>query len=105
MEFPFPGKRERRRIWTAIWPEEIPRSADLDLDFMAQQFEVAGGNIRNIALAAAFYAADDGHSVDMRHLIRATLREYRKMGKIVVDREFGHYAGLIGVRDKKGGIP
>ena len=70
-----------------IWPKEIPRSDALDLEYMAKQFDMAGGNIRNIALAAAFYAADDGHCVDMDHLMRATLREYRKMGKIVMDRE------------------
>jgi ATP-dependent 26S proteasome regulatory subunit len=105
IEFPLPGKKERVRIWESIWPKEIPRSNDLDLAFMAKQFDVAGGNIRNIALAAAFYAADDGHSVDMNHLMRATLREYQKMGKIVVDREFGQYAGLKGGERKKGGIP
>jgi SpoVK/Ycf46/Vps4 family AAA+-type ATPase len=92
IEFPFPNEKNRRRIWEKIWPAETPRSSMLDLDFMARRFEMAGGNIRNMALAAAFFAAEDGALVDMRHLIRAAQREYQKMGKVVVNGEFGEYA-------------
>ncbi|HDD24021.1 MAG TPA: ATP-binding protein [Chloroflexi bacterium] len=92
IEFPFPTENDRRRIWERIWPDDMPRSPDLDLDFMASRFEVAGGNIRNIALAAAFLAADDGGAVNMVHLTRATQREYQKMGKVVMEMEFGKYA-------------
>jgi SpoVK/Ycf46/Vps4 family AAA+-type ATPase len=94
VEFPFPGERERHRIWSRIWPENAPRDQNLDLKFMAHQFELAGGNIRNIALAAAFQAAADGGAVSMPHLVHATRREYQKMGKIIVDGEFGEYARL-----------
>jgi SpoVK/Ycf46/Vps4 family AAA+-type ATPase len=58
VDFPYPGDRERQIIWEHIWPDDIPRSPQLDLGFMARRFELAGGNIRNIALAAAFLAAD-----------------------------------------------
>ncbi len=83
LEFPFPSKKERQRIWEQILPDATPKSPDLDLDFMASRFEIAGGNIRNIALAAAFLAADDSGAIAMNHLICATRREYQKMGKIV----------------------
>jgi SpoVK/Ycf46/Vps4 family AAA+-type ATPase len=101
VEFPFPDEKDRRRIWEKIWPEDTPCSPDLDLDFMARRVEVAGGNIRNIALAAAFLAADDGATgdssvgVDMCHLVRATRREYQKMGKVVMEDEFGVYADHV----------
>ena len=88
VEFPFPNEANRRRIWEGIWPEDTPRAPDLDLDFMARRFEMTGGNIHNIAVAAAFLAADDGQRVSMSHLMRATQREYQKMGKILLDREF-----------------
>jgi ATP-dependent 26S proteasome regulatory subunit len=94
VDFPFPSDHDRQRIWEHIWPAETPRQPDLDLAFMAQRFEIAGGNIRNIALAAAFFAANDGQSVKMAHLIRALKREYQKMGKVVMDGEFGEYAVL-----------
>jgi SpoVK/Ycf46/Vps4 family AAA+-type ATPase len=95
IEFPFPDEKDRRRIWEQIWPERIPISPDLNLTFMARKFEITGGAIRNIALAAAFLAAADGRVVTMSHLIRATRREYQKMGKVISGGEFGEYAGLV----------
>ncbi len=98
IEFPFPNEKHRRRIWAQIWPEATPRSPELDMDFMVQCFELAGGNIRNIALAAVFYAAEEGGAISMAHLIRATQREYQKMGKVMLAEEFGEYSGLVGRR-------
>jgi MoxR-like ATPase len=94
VEFPFPAEADRRRIWDGLWPADLPRSAELDLDFMARRFEIPGGNIKNIALAASFLAAADGGAVTMAHLIRATQREYQKMGKVVLAGEFGEYSRL-----------
>jgi len=94
IEFPFPAEADRRRIWEGLWPADLPRNAELDLDFMARRFEIPGGNIRNIALAASFLAAADGGVVGMAHLIRATQREYQKMGKVVLAGEFGEYGRL-----------
>ena len=87
VEFPFPKADERRRIWERIWPETAPRSPDLDLEFLAQRIEVAGGSIRNIALASAFLAAADNGAIQMKHLLQATQREYRKMGKVLTEDE------------------
>ncbi len=88
IDFPLPGADDRLRIWTAVWPSETPVDPDVDLAFMARKFEVAGGNIRNIALTAAFLAADDGGLVRMRHVVGATQREFQKMGKLVSDGDF-----------------
>jgi AAA+ superfamily predicted ATPase len=88
VEFPFPNEEDRHRIWERIWPQDTPRSSELDLGFMARRFELTGGNIRNIALAAAFLAADNSNIVDMTHLLHATKREYQKMGKVVSESEF-----------------
>lgn len=94
VDFPFPGERERLRIWQGVWPERAPRGPDLSLEFVARRVEVAGGNIRNIALAAAFLAADDGGVVTMAHLVRATRREYQKMGKVLSEAELGELGRL-----------
>jgi AAA+ superfamily predicted ATPase len=93
--FPFPDEKDRLRIWQSSWPVETPRGRDLDLDFMAAQFQLAGGNIKNIGLAAAFLAVADGHLVKMEHLIRATKRELQKMGKVCVEADFGPYYPLV----------
>ncbi|HET6420525.1 MAG TPA: AAA family ATPase [Geobacteraceae bacterium] len=102
VDLPFPRERERRAIWEGIWPESTPRSEGLDLDFVARRFEITGGNIRNIALAAAFMAADNGGIIDMKHLVNATRREYQKMGKIVSEGEFGEHKPQDGCFAAKG---
>jgi len=89
VEFPLPDAADRRRIWEKIWPAATPRDPDLDLELLARRVEVAGGSIRNIALAGAFLAAADGGVVTMRHLLRATHREYQKMGKLLTARDLG----------------
>jgi len=94
--FAFPKETERLQIWQKIFPASTPCSADLDLEFMARRFEIAGGNIRNIALASAFLAAaKDEKEIRMSHLIRATRREYQKMGKLLMTDDLGKYAALV----------
>jgi SpoVK/Ycf46/Vps4 family AAA+-type ATPase len=87
VHFPFPDETSRRRVWAGIWPAETPLAADVDLAFLARQFKLSGGNIKNIALAAAFLAAEDGGRVTMAHLLQATRREYQKLGKVLSDTE------------------
>ena len=95
VEFPFPEEEYRRRIWEITFPPEAPRAADIDYDFLARQFKISGGHIRNVIVSAAFLAAEDGRVIGMEHLIRATRREYQKMGKLLVESEFGPYFELI----------
>jgi SpoVK/Ycf46/Vps4 family AAA+-type ATPase len=85
VEFPFPAAPDRRAIWERMWPDAVPRSPDLDLDLLASHLELAGGNIRNIALAAAFLAAAEREAVSMAHMARATRREYQKLGRVLVE--------------------
>ncbi|MDM0047923.1 ATP-binding protein [Variovorax sp. J22R115] len=94
VEFPFPDDEDRHRIWKGIWPEDTPRDSELDLELLAQRFEMTGGNIKNVAVAAAFLAADEDQVVRMDHVIQATQREYQKTGKLLGDfDEFGRGDG------------
>ncbi len=88
VEFPFPEEEYRLQIWQRIFPQEIPLSQEVDLSLLARKFKLAGGNIRNIALAAAFLAAQQEQSVRMSHLLKATKREFQKMGRLVSEEEF-----------------
>jgi hypothetical protein len=85
VDFPLPEDQDRLRIWQAVWPREVPLAADVDLPALARQFRLTGGSIRNIALSAAFLAAEQDQPVSMRHLTRATRRELQKMGRLVSD--------------------
>jgi SpoVK/Ycf46/Vps4 family AAA+-type ATPase len=87
VEFPFPDEEDRRRIWQGIWPQDTPLDATIDLELLASRYEIAGGNIKNIAVAAAFLAADEGEVVGMSHVIQATLREYQKTGKLLLEED------------------
>jgi len=82
VHFPFPDEAERRRIWVEIWPQAVPLSSDVDAGRLARDLKMSGGNIKNTALAAAYYAAADGGVVTHDHLMRAARREFQKMGKV-----------------------
>lgn len=88
IEFPFPEAADRCRIWQVNVPAQAPLAADVDFSYLAQHFRLAGGNIRNIILAAAFLAAESGTAVTMAHLLHATRREYQKMGRLIDERLF-----------------
>ena len=88
LDFPLPALEERRHLWQQVWPGELPLEAEIDWDMLAQRFELAGGSIRNIALAAAFLAANDTGKVSFLHIKQAIRREYQKMGKLLMDNMF-----------------
>lgn len=87
VQFPFPEMVERVAIWRRIFPEETPVDR-LDVDALAK-LNVAGGNIRNIALGAAFLAAEEGTPVGMRHLLRMARAECAKLERPLTDAEVG----------------
>ncbi|MGA4544033.1 ATP-binding protein [Uniformispora flossi] len=95
VDFPVPDEHDRRRLWDRCLGGSLPRAADLDLDFCAKSFELAGGNIRAIAVTAAYFAADAGTPVTMPHLIHAIQREYQKLGRLTLPHEFGPYMDLL----------
>lgn len=92
--FPFPDEKLREKIWRSIFPDKTPIADDIDFSFLAN-FKITGGNIKNIALSAAFLAAGDSHIITMEHIIRAVKREFQKMGKLCTPGEFGQYYGLV----------
>jgi AAA+ superfamily predicted ATPase len=82
IEFPFPDEQYRRHIWEVMFPVEAPVGEEVDLGLLAREIRLAGGNIKNIALAAAFYAAANGEVIRMPHLLQAARREHQKLGRI-----------------------
>ncbi len=81
VEFPFPDVDLRERIWRVSFPSQAPLAEDLDLSRMAREVRLTGGNIKNIALAGAYFAAQEGESIRTDHLLRATHREFQKLGR------------------------
>jgi ATP-dependent 26S proteasome regulatory subunit len=88
--FPFPDATQRAEIWRRSFPAAVPTEG---LDFgLLSKLNVPGGNIRNIALHAAFLAADEGAPVRMSHLLRASRQEYAKIEKPLTGTETGGWA-------------
>jgi ATPase family protein associated with various cellular activities (AAA)/winged helix domain-containing protein len=85
VEFPFPEIEQRAEIWRRVFPDSTPRE-DLRIDRLAR-LSAAGGHIRNIAMSAAFLAADAGQPVRMSHLLSAARSEFAKMEKPLTDVE------------------
>jgi len=87
IQFPFPDAAHRAQIWRNIFPVETPVEA-IDFTRLAR-LSIPGGNIRNIALHAAFHAAEAGDVVTMAHLARAARGEYTKLEKPLTEAEIG----------------
>ena len=85
IEFPFPDAAARAEIWRRAFPATTPVEG-LDSTKLAR-LNVAGGSIRNIAMNAAFLAADGGRSVRMSEVLQAARTELAKMDKAPTDAE------------------
>ena len=81
VHFPFPDEAARLQLWTRAWPRPVPINESVDWSLLARELKLAGGNIKNIALGAAFKAAGNGGIVDIAHMSEAVRREYQKMGR------------------------
>jgi hypothetical protein len=85
VQFPFPDVAQRAEIWRRVFPAQTPMQK-LSHHKLAK-LSVAGGNIRNIALNAAFLAADAEESVGMGHILQAAQAEYMKLERPLTDQE------------------
>ncbi|MGZ4179354.1 MAG: ATP-binding protein [Solirubrobacteraceae bacterium] len=97
VDFPFPEADDRKKIWRLVLPQDAPVADDIDLDFLATQFKLSGGAIRNCSLAAAFRAADENGEISMGHLVRAVAQEYGKQGRLTLEADFERFHELIRV--------
>ena len=90
VQFPFPDANQRMEIWRRAFPPTTP-TQNLDFPKLAK-LNVAGGNIRNMALNAAFIAADANEPVQMKHILQAAKVEYIKMERPMTDSEIKAFA-------------
>ncbi len=94
VEFPQPTKELRLEIWQSVFASEVPLK-EIDFDFLAQQYELSGGAIKNIALNATFLAAAQDRAVTMRDILMSLRNENSKLGKTMLLHDFDKYAVLM----------
>jgi SpoVK/Ycf46/Vps4 family AAA+-type ATPase len=85
VNFPFPDAAQREAIWSRVLPEQLPTSG-LDARKLAR-LTLPGGSIRNIALNAAFLAAEQGLPLGMPHMLEAAQGESAKLERPLADTE------------------
>jgi hypothetical protein len=103
VDFPVPDTAERRRIWARVIPPSVDAS-ELDLDFLARQFQLTGGNIRSAVLNACLQTAAarspvrapvDPPMLQMDHVLVAVKREHDKFQRTVGPAQLGSYAPMV----------
>lgn len=100
VEFPFPDEASRLKIWKTHFPKEAPLSNAIDYEFLSRKFQIAGGNIKNIVLNAAFMAAENGGIIGMEHVLHGAKREFEKIGKLWSEKDLNK-----SLSSKNGGQP
>ncbi len=95
VHFPFPDAAQRLLLWKSMFPKEMPRDSGIDFEFLAKQFELSGGLIKNTVMSAAFLAAEENSAVNMSHLLRALKKQLTKQGRILLSEDFGKYSMFV----------
>ena len=102
IDFPLPGIEQRKRIWQQVVPANAD-SSELDFDFLAKQFPLAGGNIRSIVFNACLQSAADSREAEpkrkrlltMKSVLVSIRREHDKMNRSLSVGQMGDYAPLL----------
>jgi len=95
VEFRFPDAPERKRIWRVTVPDAAPLTDDIDWDFLARAFSLAGGSIRGAVLHAAYQAAAEARPIGMTDLLIGVRRELEKLGRVPGAADFGAYWPIV----------
>ena len=95
VNYQMPDKKAREEIWREAFGKGVPLADDIDYAFLAEAFELSGGEIKNIVLNAAFYGAAEDSAVAMRHIMKAVYREKTKAKRVAFDGDYGRYAYLL----------
>jgi SpoVK/Ycf46/Vps4 family AAA+-type ATPase len=100
IEFPIPREPERKLMWSNSIPESID-SNEIDIDFLAKQFQLTGGSIRSIVFNACLQSAhnrnhkDENYKITMKNIIIAVKREYDKLKHTITVEQFGPYKKIV----------
>lgn len=94
VHFPLPDKNTRKEIWMSAFPKEVPQK-DIDYEYLAEQFEFSGGQIKNVVLNSIFFAAAEDEAVQMKHLVKALKLDITKDKKVSFQDALGEYAHIV----------
>jgi hypothetical protein len=101
LDFPLPETAQRKVIWRQVIPECVDVS-ELDFDFLAKQFPLAGAHIRSIVFNACLQSAGEprgpeGPRLTMEQVLICVRRELEKLNRPASLDQFGPYARAVDV--------
>lgn len=82
LHFPLPEAEQRTELWQRMVPSEMPIEDGIRWDHFGKKYKIAGGNIKNAVLRAAFYAAESGGILTFDLLDKAAEAERRELGRL-----------------------
>ncbi|MGE0825109.1 MAG: ATP-binding protein [Candidatus Binatia bacterium] len=98
IHFPFPNEDDRENIWRKVFPEKkedgtplLSKEVGSHYPWLARRLKITGGNIKNIALRAAYWAAKREQPADvitMIDIVEAAKRELEKIGRVYTEEDF-----------------
>lgn len=88
---PLPNQKLRLQLWYSSFPAVAPLEKDIDFEFLSRKFEISGSSIKNIAVSAAFFAAQQNSAISMQHIIKALSLELSKQGKLFLPESLEQY--------------
>lgn len=91
IDFPQPDSDARLDLWRRCLLPPVPVADDVDLAYCARSFTLAGGNIRSASVTAGYRAAAGEREITTSDIVAAIAHEYRKLGRLIGEREFGRY--------------
>ena len=92
VRFEKPDSKTRYRLWTTTLPKDTPFAEEIDFEFLAENFDLTGSNIKAILYSAAYLGAVDGRGITAAHITRAMKYEFDKLGRMFQKGDFGKYA-------------
>ncbi len=95
LNFERPDEATRRGIWQGAFSDDVPLDDDIDIDYLAKQFELSGGEIKNVVLNAVFYGASEDGKGGMKHIMKAIFRELTKTRRVTLNEDYGKYGYLM----------
>ena len=90
INFVFPTPEVRLKLWKTVLPKKVVLEEEIDFEFFAYNFELAGSNIKDILTTAAYIAASEHTGLANRHIVEAVKLNFKKYGKILTNEDFGY---------------
>ncbi len=82
IDFPKPDVKHRTLIWQKLVPKDCPVDTDIDYERLGECFELAGGNIKNAVVRAAYRAAERRDKITWDDIEFAAEKECINAGKL-----------------------